>query len=116
MENVMGFEGLYTFCTDNHGFRYRCDSKKRGKFFDYAFMGDSFTEGSSVSYEESFVGIFENKTNKKVANLGVVSYSPKIYLSKLNYLLNNGFVFAHVIIPIDISAVSYTHLTLPTKA
>ena len=103
MENVMGFEGLYTFCTDNHGFRYRCDSEKRGKFFDYAFMGDSFTEGSSVSYEDTFVGIFENKINKKVANLGVVSYSPKIYLSKLNYLLNNGFVFAHVIIPIDIS-------------
>ena len=103
MKNVKGFEGYYTFCTDNHGFRYKCDSENRGKDFDYAFMGDSFTEGSSVSYKDSFVGIFENFTNKKVANLGVVSYAPKIYLSKLNYFLEKGYTFNHVIIPIDIS-------------
>ena len=103
MENVKGFEGYYTFCTDNHGFRYKCDTKSRGKDFDYAFMGDSFTEGSSVSYNDSFVGIFDKTTNKKVANLGVVSYAPKIYLSKLNYLLEKGYTFNHVIIPIDIS-------------
>lgn len=103
MENVKGFEGYYTFCTDNHGFRYKCDHTERGKNFDYAFMGDSFTEGSSVSYEESFVGIFEKTTEKRVANLGVVSYAPKIYLSKLNYYLEKGYTFNHVIIPIDIS-------------
>ena len=103
MRNVKGFDGYYTFCTDNHGFRYKCDSESRGKNFDYAFMGDSFTEGSSVSYGDSFVGIFENTTNKEVANLGVVSYAPKIYLSKLNYLLEKGYNFNHVIIPLDIS-------------
>jgi len=103
MENVKGFVGYYTFCTDNHGFRYKCDSKNREKKFDYAFIGDSFTEGSSVSYKDSFVGIFENTSEKKVANLGVVSYSPKIYLSKLNYYLEKGFSFNHIIIPIDIS-------------
>lgn len=103
MENVKGFEGYYTFCTDNHGFRYKCNHTERGKNFDYAFMGDSFTEGSSVSYEESFVGIFEKATEKRVANLGVVSYAPKIYLSKLNYYLEKGYTFNHVIIPIDIS-------------
>lgn len=103
MKRVKGFEGYYTFCTDNHGFRFKCDSEDRGKNFDYAFMGDSFTEGSSVSYEDSFVGIFEKFTKKKVANLGVVSYAPKIYLSKLNYYLKKGYTFNHVIIPIDIS-------------
>jgi len=103
MKNVKGFEDYYTFCTDNHGFRYKCDTKKRGKHFDYVFMGDSFTEGSSVSYEDSFVGIFEKISKKNVVNLGVVSYAPKIYLSKINYYLNNGFSFDHVIIPIDIS-------------
>ena len=103
MKNVKGFNGNYTFCTDNHGFRYKCNHPIRGKNFDYAFMGDSFTEGSSVSYEDSFVGMFEKATNKKVANLGVVSYSPKIYLSKLNFLLEKGYTFEHVIIPIDIS-------------
>ena len=103
MKNVKGFDGNYTFCTDNHGFRYKCNNSIRGKSFDYAFMGDSFTEGSSVSYEDSFVGMFEKATNKKVANLGVVSYAPKIYLSKLNFLLEKGYTFEHVIIPIDIS-------------
>ena len=103
MKNVKGFKGYYTFCTDNHGFRYKCNSDQRGKKFDYAFMGDSFTEGSSVSYEDSFVGIFENISKKKVVNLGVVSYAPKIYLSKINYYLSKGYKFDHVIIPIDIS-------------
>ena len=103
MKNVKGFDGNYTFCTDNHGFRYKCNNSIRGKSFDYAFMGDSFTEGSSVSYEDSFVGMFEKATNKKVANLGVVSYAPKIYLSKLNFFLEKGYTFEHVIIPIDIS-------------
>ena len=103
MKNVKGFDGYYTFCTDNHGFRYKCDDKKRGKNFDFAFMGDSFTEGSSVSYEDSFVGMFEQFSKKSVVNLGVVSYAPKIYLSKINYYLNKGYNFDHVVIPIDIS-------------
>ncbi len=103
MKNVKGFDGNYSFCTDNHGFRYKCDHPKRGKSFDFAFMGDSFTEGASVSYEDSFVGIFEKASNKKVANLGVVSYAPKIYLSKLNFFLEKGYTFEHIIIPIDIS-------------
>ena len=103
MKNVKGFDNYYTFCTDNHGFRYKCNSQKRGKTFDYGFMGDSFTEGTSVSYEDSFVGIFENKIKKDVANLGVVSYAPKIYLSKLKYYLDEGYDFKHVIVAIDIS-------------
>jgi len=102
METARGFAGNYNFCTDNHGFRYKCDTQ-RGKKFDYGFMGDSFTEGSSVPYEKSFVGIFENVTKKSVANLGVVSYAPKIYLSKLNYLLNNGYEFENIVVVIDIS-------------
>ena len=102
MEKAKGFLGYYNFCTDNHGFRYKCDSQ-RGKKFDYGFMGDSFTEGASVTYENSFVGIFEDKTKKKIANLGVVSYAPKIYLSKLNYYLEKGYEFNHVVVVIDIS-------------
>ena len=102
MKTAKGFDGYYNFCTDNHGFRYKCD-QQRGKKFDYGFMGDSFTEGASVTYEDSFVGIFEQNSKKKVANLGVVSYAPKIYLSKLNYLLKKGYEFKHVVVVIDIS-------------
>ncbi len=55
------------------------------KNFDVAFMGDSFVEGG-LEYEKTFVGIFEDNTNLSVANLGVISYAPKIYLSKENYI------------------------------
>ena len=103
-KNNIGFEGKFTICTNNHGFRDSCDKKNEGKNFDIGFMGDSFVEGYSVNFEESFVGIFtENRKNLKIANLGVSSYSPKIFYSKLNYLLSKGFNFKEIIFFIDIS-------------
>ena len=46
-----------------------------------------------VEYKNSFVGIIDNEINSKsnkyrILNAGVVSYSPVVILSKLNYLLN----------------------------
>ena len=103
-KNNIGFEGKFTICTNNHGFRDSCDKKNVSKNFDIGFMGDSFVEGYSVNFEESFVGIFsENRKNLKIANLGVSSYSPKIFYSKLNYLLSEGFKFKEIIFFIDIS-------------
>ena len=103
-KNNIGFEGKFTICTNNHGFRDSCDKKNVSKNFDIGFMGDSFVEGYSVNFEESFVGIFsENRRNLKIANLGVSSYSPKIFYSKLNYLLSEGFKFKEIIFFIDIS-------------
>jgi hypothetical protein len=98
-----GFQGLFTLCTNNHGFVSKCNQTV-SKNFDIGIIGDSFVEGSAVNYEDSFVGIFdEKKKNTSVANLGVTSYSPKIYFSKLNYLINNNFKFKHIIFFIDIS-------------
>ena len=86
-KNNTGFEGKFIICTNNHGFRDSCNKKNVSKNFDIGFMGDSFVEGYSVNFEESFVGIFtENRKNLKIANLGVSSYSPKIFYSKLNFL------------------------------
>ena len=96
------FNKYYTLCTDNHGFKYKCGAK-RNKNFDIAFLGDSFVEGVSLDYEKTFVGIFEKKTNLSVANLGVTSYAPNIYLSKMKYLLANNYKFKHLIVFIDIS-------------
>ena len=31
------------------------------KNYDFAFIGDSFTEGTPIEYEDSFVGIFDEK-------------------------------------------------------
>ena len=102
-KNNRGFEGKYTICTDNHGFRSEC-GKISGKVFDIGFMGDSFVEGTSENYENTFVGIFsKSKKNMKIANLGISSYAPSIYYSKLKYLYENGFKFNHIIFFIDIS-------------
>ena len=103
-KNNVGFQGKFTICTNNHGFRDSCGKKNINKNFDIAFMGDSFVEGYSVNFEDSFVGIFsESKKNLKIANLGVSSYSPKIFYAKLNYLLSEGFKFKEIIFFVDIS-------------
>ena len=102
-KNHRGFEKKNIFCTDNNGFRSEC-GKKSGKEFDIGFMGDSFVEGTSENFEDTFVGIFSNKNkNLKIANLGITSYAPSIYYSKMKYLLNNGFKFKHIIFFIDVS-------------
>ena len=92
----------HTLCTDNHGFKYKCGAT-RNKNFDIAFLGDSFVEGVALNYEKTFVGLFERNKNLSVANLGVTSYSPNIYLSKMKYLLDNNFKFKHLVVFIDIS-------------
>ena len=100
--NNVSFVDTYVLCTNNHGFKSKCNQVDN-KDYEFAFIGDSFTEGTPIEYEDSFVGIFTEKTGYKTANLGIVSYSPKIYLSKLNYLINQGFKFDHVVVFIDIS-------------
>ena len=103
-DKAPSFKKYYTLCTDNHGFKYKCGFV-RNKKFEIAFLGDSFVEGVSLNYEKTFVGIFEAKKNISVANLGVTSYAPNIYLSKVKYLLDNNYKFKHLIVFIDISDV-----------
>ena len=95
-------------CTDKNGFKSKC-GKKNDNFFDYGFIGDSFTEGVGLSYEKTFVGIFEESSKKNVANLGVSSYSPIIYYHKLKYFIENDIKFNHVIIFLDISDIEDEH-------
>ena len=94
----------YRLCTNEYGFKSNCDVKnKQSKFINYAFIGDSFTEGVGLNYEDTFVWKFAEKKNSKVVvNLGVASYSPKIYYKKIHYLLNQGFIFERIIIFIDV--------------
>ena len=88
-----------------YGFKTDCKENKRNiKESDFAFIGDSFTEGIGLNYEDTFVGMFANKRkNQKIINLGVESYSPKIYYKKIQHLINDGFVFKNLIIFFDIS-------------
>ena len=93
----------FKICTDDNGFRIKCDGNSY-KNFDIAFIGDSFTEGVGVNFEESFVGKIANKfPDLKIANLGVVSYSPSMYLTKVRYYLEKGITFKRLIVYVDIS-------------
>ncbi len=95
----------YLFCTDNNSFRTFCENKDLNlKEFDIAFIGDSFTEGVGLNYENTFVGkITKHYSSLNIANLGVVSYSPSIYFTKLKYLIEKGYKFDRVMIYFDIS-------------
>ncbi len=95
----------YLFCSDNNSFRTFCNNMASdSKDFDIGFIGDSFTEGVGLDYKDTFVGKISKHFDKlKIANLAVVSYSPSIYYTKLNYLIDNGYKFDRVIIFFDIS-------------
>ncbi len=99
-------DNFYRLCTNEYAFKISCDDKGKptSKSYDIAFMGDSFTEGVGMAYEDSFVGLFaQNNPSLSVVNLGVASYSPSIFYAKIVYLLQQGFTFKHVIVGADIS-------------
>jgi hypothetical protein len=93
---------IYRLCTDEWGLKYKCNTKSKNTY-KLAIIGDSFAEGIGIPYEETFAGIINLKTIPESANLGVSSYSPKIYYSKLKYFIEKGFKFNHVIIFVDVS-------------
>ena len=95
----------YKICTDNNSFRTSCKTNKKNlKSFDLAFIGDSFTDGIGFEYEKTFVGIIDKELNqKKIANLGVSSYSTSIYFTKMNKLINDGYKFKEVVVFVDLS-------------
>jgi lysophospholipase L1-like esterase len=94
----------YKVCTNASQMKSRCiDTLLDEKHFDIGFIGDSFTEGVGVPYEDSFVGmVAKAHPELKVANLGVVSYSPTIYLKKLEDYLKRGYTFKKIIVFVDI--------------
>lgn len=71
------------------------------------FMGDSFTYGVGLPYEETFICLIDSELehkNVEVLNAGVVSYSPAIYWKKTEYLLSKtGLRFEHLVVFLDIS-------------
>jgi len=79
---------LYPFRTDRYGFRAgTCAPGEGDKSKPAIFVvGDSFTEGLGVPYEESFAGLMAceaAREGKAVWNLGVMSFSPVIYHRKI---------------------------------
>lgn len=100
-------ERAYRVCTNRSGFKDVCDKDRQvDKDIDIAFIGDSFTEGIGLRYEDTFVGrIASALPGKRIANLAVSSYSPSIYLAKVRRLLEDGYRFRHLVVYMDISDV-----------
>ena len=78
-----GFQVYY----DETGYRVKSknlSAEKEKSFHRIAFLGDSFTEATQVTWEKSFVGLIESKhSNVTVKNFGVVSYSPILYIVQM---------------------------------
>jgi lysophospholipase L1-like esterase len=70
-------------------------------------LGDSFTEGLGLAYEESYAGRIAERLRRErveVLNAAVTSYSPAIYYAKTRYLLERGGLqFSDVVVFIDMS-------------
>lgn len=99
----------YRFITNDLGFKDRINQKIPLETNQYriVFIGDSFTEGIGVNYDETFVGIIDKELGQKnidILNAAAVSYSPKIYYRKIKYLLEDvGLKFDELIVYLDIS-------------
>lgn len=99
----------YRLCTNSLGFKDRTvrDIPLYSHKHRIVFIGDSFTEGTGFSYDDTFVGLIDKELSKKgieVFNAAVTSYSPIIYWKKIEYLIKNvGFKFDEVVVFLDIS-------------
>ena len=56
----------------------------KDNFNSIIFLGDSFTVGNQVKYEDTFVSKIEEISKRKTINFGTSSYSPVIYLAQVN--------------------------------
>lgn len=81
--------------------RAKCEQRR------IVVIGDSFTEGIGIRFEDTFVGLVESRMAShdiEVLNAGVVSYSPIIYLRKIRWLLEDiGLQFTELVVFVDLS-------------
>jgi hypothetical protein len=69
-------------------------------------IGDSFTEGIGLAWEDTFVGRFARLAPQfEVLNAGVLSYAPSVYWRKTAWILDAGYAFDELLVYIDISDV-----------
>lgn len=98
----------YGFYTNSMGFRdgapRQIDLNPKSRQRRILFIGDSFTEGLGLPFEETFVGQFAHANRQlEVFNAAMSSYSPSLYYLKLRALLEAGFRFDELWVFIDLS-------------
>ncbi len=94
---------IYKTCTDDFGFRKSCKEDKKNNKNNLVIIGDSTTEGLGLNYDKTFAGMLNSYSEKNIINMSVTSYSPIIYLKKIQYYIDNGLKVDEVFVFIDIS-------------
>lgn len=101
--------GNYDLYTNSLGFKDKSNRKINRNTDNrrIVFIGDSFTEGVLLKYQDTFIGRIDSVVsvqNIEVLNAGRVSYSPIIYWRKIKYLIEDSRLkFDELIVFIDIS-------------
>ena len=101
-----GFEN-YLIHTNNLGFKDREKRNINFKKKNILFIGDSFTEGVGLKFDDTYVGLISKKLKIKysdveILNAGVQSYSPKIYYTKLfDIIKRKQYPITHVLVMIS---------------
>jgi hypothetical protein len=96
---------------DSLGFRDRSVRQVPLSSVDWrvVLIGDSFTEGIGVPYEDTFAGLAAASlapSGIEVLNAGVASYSPIIYLRRVKNLVEEvGLRFDHLVVFVDVGDV-----------
>lgn len=84
--------GGYQVYYDELGFRVRDNSSQISELLSVEeaviFLGDSFTEGNQVDYDETFVSLVSEQLQVPTINLGVSSYSPLIYALQVENIVS----------------------------
>jgi hypothetical protein len=102
----------YRFFTNSLGFRDFAarDVPLKSTTRRVLLIGDSFTEGTGVPFEQSFAGLLYAAGQRRAdriefLNAGSTSYRPTIYYKKIKHLLDQGLSFDEVVVFSDISDV-----------
>jgi hypothetical protein len=99
----------YVLVTNSLGFKDFTTREVPMTVPDYriVFIGDSFTEGIGFAYADTYVGLVAAGLKDRkidVLNAAVASYSPKLYLAKVRYLIEDvGLRFNELIVSLDMS-------------
>jgi hypothetical protein len=103
----------YRFITNSLGFKDASVREVPLKSYSrrVLLIGDSFTEGIGMSFEDSFAGMLygagqERSPKIEFLNAGVVSYSPSIYYKKIKFPLETGLQCDEVVLFSDTSDVT----------
>jgi hypothetical protein len=106
-EKIVKTSPKYNVFTNEFGYRYSGIKKNETNKNVIAFMGDSFTYGVGLEYQQTFISKVEDHAKDyRVLNLAVPSYSPTTHLYQLEKLINKNIYPKKIILVIDLTDVS----------